>query len=175
MSQLDKCLLKKWVLLGQVVNLVRFLIKFFGPLLDFSMAWQQNFLTVPHSILIISVFLEQLVRVFLAPKMSLYNPVCVIRFPYSGTFLKIELRFVLQENAKRLAPVSEAEMRAACTARLGMPLTGQFLSSTLPYYPTLPGNFYSLIFSDRFSKMLPVTYCQCHKKKLGCLCQDTDG
>ncbi|XP_065200082.1 histone deacetylase 4 isoform X3 [Planococcus citri] len=43
------------------------------------------------------------------------------------------------ENAKRLAPVSEAEIRAAFTARLGMPLTGQLLPSTLPFYPTLPG------------------------------------
>ncbi|KAK7602204.1 hypothetical protein V9T40_009645 [Parthenolecanium corni] len=43
------------------------------------------------------------------------------------------------DNSKRLAPVSEAEMRAAFTARLGMPLTGQFLPSTLPCYPTLPG------------------------------------
>ncbi|XP_023706694.1 histone deacetylase 4 isoform X2 [Cryptotermes secundus] len=43
----------------------------------------------------------------------------------------------LSEGAK-LAPVSEAEVRAACTARLGMPLTGQMLPGTLPYYPTLP-------------------------------------
>lgn len=42
------------------------------------------------------------------------------------------------EGAK-LAPFSEAEVRAACTARLGMPLTGQMLPGTLPYYPTLPG------------------------------------
>lgn len=44
----------------------------------------------------------------------------------------------LSEGAK-LAPVSEAEVRAACTARLGMPLTGQMLPGTLPFYPTLPG------------------------------------
>jgi len=44
----------------------------------------------------------------------------------------------LSDGAK-LAPVSEAEVRAACTARLGMPLTGQMLPGTLPYYPTLPG------------------------------------
>lgn len=43
----------------------------------------------------------------------------------------------LQEN--KLAPVSEAEVRAAFAARLGMPLTGQMLSGTLPFYPTLPG------------------------------------
>lgn len=48
-----------------------------------------------------------------------------------------------QENAKRLAPVSEAEIRAAFTARLGMPLTGQLLPSTLPYYPILPGMKFS--------------------------------
>nr|CAD7264236.1 unnamed protein product [Timema shepardi] len=41
------------------------------------------------------------------------------------------------ENVK-LAPVSEAELRAAYTARLGVPLTGQMLSGTLPFYPTLP-------------------------------------
>ncbi|KDR16176.1 Histone deacetylase 4, partial [Zootermopsis nevadensis] len=41
------------------------------------------------------------------------------------------------EGAK-LAPVSEAEVRAAFTARLGMPLTGQMLPGTLPFYPTLP-------------------------------------
>lgn len=40
----------------------------------------------------------------------------------------------------KLAAVSEAEVRAAFTARLGMPLTGQMLSGTLPFYPTLPGN-----------------------------------
>lgn len=33
--------------------------------------------------------------------------------------------------------MSEAEVRAACTARLGMPLTGQMLPGTLPYYPSL--------------------------------------
>lgn len=38
----------------------------------------------------------------------------------------------------KLAPVSEAEVRAAFTARLGMPLTGQMMPGTLPYYPTLP-------------------------------------
>lgn len=39
----------------------------------------------------------------------------------------------------KLASVSEAEVRAAFTARLGMPLTGQMLPGTLPFYPTLPG------------------------------------
>ncbi|CAG9859580.1 unnamed protein product [Phyllotreta striolata] len=34
--------------------------------------------------------------------------------------------------------ISEAAMRAACTARLGMPLTGQMLPGTLPFYPSLP-------------------------------------
>ncbi|GLV38770.1 Histone deacetylase 4 [Carabus blaptoides fortunei] len=34
--------------------------------------------------------------------------------------------------------LSEAKMRAACTARLGMPLTGQMLTGTLPFYPSLP-------------------------------------
>lgn len=38
----------------------------------------------------------------------------------------------------KLASVSEAEVRAAFTARLGMPLTGQMLTGTLPFYPTLP-------------------------------------
>ncbi|XP_052126046.1 histone deacetylase 4 isoform X7 [Frankliniella occidentalis] len=38
----------------------------------------------------------------------------------------------------KLAPVSEAEVRAAFTARLGMPLTGQMMPGTLPFYPTLP-------------------------------------
>lgn len=36
-----------------------------------------------------------------------------------------------------MAPVSEAEVRAAFTARLGMPLTGQMLHGTLPFYPSL--------------------------------------
>ncbi|XP_067211637.1 histone deacetylase 4 isoform X4 [Linepithema humile] len=40
-------------------------------------------------------------------------------------------------SGTKLAPVSEAERRAACTARLGMPLTGQMLHNTLPFYPTL--------------------------------------
>ncbi|XP_044750922.1 histone deacetylase 4 [Coccinella septempunctata] len=34
--------------------------------------------------------------------------------------------------------LSEAALRAACTARLGMPLTGQMLPGTLPFYPSLP-------------------------------------
>ncbi|XP_050531145.1 histone deacetylase 4 isoform X3 [Daktulosphaira vitifoliae] len=42
------------------------------------------------------------------------------------------------DGSKLLTSVSEAEVRAAFTARLGVPLTGQMLSSTLPYYPTLP-------------------------------------
>ncbi|XP_076291494.1 histone deacetylase 4 isoform X16 [Lasioglossum baleicum] len=37
----------------------------------------------------------------------------------------------------KLATVSEAEVRAAFTARLGMPLTGQMLPGTLPFYPSL--------------------------------------
>jgi hypothetical protein len=48
------------------------------------------------------------------------------------------------EGAK-LAPVSEAEVRAAFTARLGMPLTGQMLPGTLPFYPTLPGGCCSVL------------------------------
>lgn len=39
----------------------------------------------------------------------------------------------------KLPPVSEAEVRAAFAARFGMPLTGQMLPGTLPFYPTLPG------------------------------------
>lgn len=39
------------------------------------------------------------------------------------------------------ASVSEAEVRAAFTARLGVPLTGQMLEHTLPYYPTLPSKY----------------------------------
>ncbi|BES96155.1 histone deacetylase [Nesidiocoris tenuis] len=41
-------------------------------------------------------------------------------------------------NENKLAPVSEAEVRAAYAARLGLPLTGQMLPGTLPFYPTLP-------------------------------------
>ncbi|XP_053983205.1 histone deacetylase 4 isoform X2 [Hylaeus anthracinus] len=37
----------------------------------------------------------------------------------------------------KLATVSEAEVRAAFTARLGMPLTDQMLPGTLPFYPSL--------------------------------------
>ena len=44
-------------------------------------------------------------------------------------------------HENKLASVSEAEVRAAFTARLGMPLTGQMLPGTLPFYPTLPGAF----------------------------------
>ncbi|XP_072745242.1 histone deacetylase 5 isoform X10 [Anoplolepis gracilipes] len=40
-------------------------------------------------------------------------------------------------SGTKLAPVSEAEVRAAFTARLGMPLTGQMLHGTLPFYPSL--------------------------------------
>lgn len=41
-------------------------------------------------------------------------------------------------EGSKLAQVSEAEVRAAFAARLGMPLTGQMLPGTLPFYPTLP-------------------------------------
>ncbi|KAG8237534.1 hypothetical protein J437_LFUL017464, partial [Ladona fulva] len=41
-------------------------------------------------------------------------------------------------ESMKLAPVSEAEVRAAFTARLGMPLTGQMMPGTIPFYPTLP-------------------------------------
>lgn len=41
------------------------------------------------------------------------------------------------QSGTKLAPVSEAEVRAAFTARLGMPLTGQMLHSNLPFYPSL--------------------------------------
>ncbi|XP_073970924.1 histone deacetylase 4 isoform X4 [Rhodnius prolixus] len=41
-------------------------------------------------------------------------------------------------EGSKLAPVSEADVRAAFAARLGMPLTGQMLPGTLPFYPTLP-------------------------------------
>ncbi|XP_014285163.1 histone deacetylase 4 isoform X4 [Halyomorpha halys] len=41
-------------------------------------------------------------------------------------------------DGNKLASVSEAEVRAAFAARLGMPLTGQMLPGTLPFYPTLP-------------------------------------
>ncbi|XP_032456631.1 histone deacetylase 4 isoform X4 [Nasonia vitripennis] len=40
-------------------------------------------------------------------------------------------------SGSKLATVSEAEVRAAFTARLGMPLTGQMLPGTLPFYPSL--------------------------------------
>lgn len=40
-------------------------------------------------------------------------------------------------SGTKLAPVSEAEVRAAFTARLGMPLTDQMLHGTLPFYPSL--------------------------------------
>lgn len=41
------------------------------------------------------------------------------------------------QSGTKLAPVSEAEVRAAFTARLGMPLTGQMLHGNLPFYPSL--------------------------------------
>lgn len=41
------------------------------------------------------------------------------------------------QTGTKLATVSEAEVRAAFTARLGMPLTGQMLPGTLPFYPSL--------------------------------------
>ncbi|XP_066998225.2 histone deacetylase 4 isoform X3 [Anabrus simplex] len=43
-----------------------------------------------------------------------------------------------QSEGVKLASVSEADVRAAFTARLGMPLTGQMLPGTLPFYPSLP-------------------------------------
>ncbi|XP_076169291.1 histone deacetylase 4 isoform X4 [Ptiloglossa arizonensis] len=41
------------------------------------------------------------------------------------------------QTGTKLATVSEAEVRAAFTARLGMPLTDQMLPGTLPFYPSL--------------------------------------
>ncbi|XP_075237492.1 histone deacetylase 4 isoform X2 [Lycorma delicatula] len=41
-------------------------------------------------------------------------------------------------EGSKLTPVSEAEVRAAFTARFGTSLTGHMLPGTLPYYPTLP-------------------------------------
>ncbi|XP_026688686.1 histone deacetylase 4-like [Diaphorina citri] len=41
------------------------------------------------------------------------------------------------QDGKKLASVSEAEVRAALTSRLGLPLTGSLVSGTLPYYPSL--------------------------------------
>ncbi|XP_024082353.1 histone deacetylase 4 isoform X13 [Cimex lectularius] len=41
-------------------------------------------------------------------------------------------------EGSKLAPVSEAEVRASLAVRLGVPLTGQMLPGTLPFYPTLP-------------------------------------
>lgn len=49
------------------------------------------------------------------------------------------------QDGSKLSSVSEAEVRAAFTARLGVPLTGQMLSSTLPYYPTLPSKYFILL------------------------------
>lgn len=50
-------------------------------------------------------------------------------------YLTIIISF--SQSGTKLAPVSEAEVRAAFTARLGMPLTGQMLHGTLPFYPSL--------------------------------------
>lgn len=46
-------------------------------------------------------------------------------------------RVSYSQTSTKLATVSEAEVRAAFTARLGMPLTGQMLPGTLPFYPSL--------------------------------------
>lgn len=45
--------------------------------------------------------------------------------------------FFCPQTGTKLATVSEAEVRAAFTARLGMPLTDQMLPGTLPFYPSL--------------------------------------
>ncbi|XP_060859699.1 histone deacetylase 4 isoform X6 [Metopolophium dirhodum] len=57
--------------------------------------------------------------------------------PPSNSFIRC-LSKLTDWDGSKLSSVSEAEVRAAFTARLGAPLTGQMLSSTLPYYPTLP-------------------------------------
>lgn len=46
--------------------------------------------------------------------------------------------FLTQEGVK-LPMVSEADMRAALTAHIAMPLTGHAVAPNMPYYPTLPG------------------------------------
>lgn len=63
--------------------------------------------------------------------------------------LIILLMFLLQEGLK-LPMVSEADMRAALTAGVGMPLTGHPLSSTLPYHPTLPGMHFIFHYGVKF-------------------------
>lgn len=59
-------------------------------------------------------------------------------FFFFWMLLRLSCLCLVKEGGK-LAPVSEAEVRAAFTARLGMPLTGQIMPGTLPFYPTLPG------------------------------------
>ncbi|XP_025418175.1 histone deacetylase 4 isoform X2 [Sipha flava] len=41
-------------------------------------------------------------------------------------------------DGSKLTSLSEAEVRAAFTTKWGVPLTNQMLTSTLPFYPTLP-------------------------------------
>ncbi|XP_065340018.1 histone deacetylase 4 isoform X7 [Cloeon dipterum] len=43
-----------------------------------------------------------------------------------------------QEQGIKISPQTEAEVRAAYAARYGLPLTGQMLQNSLPFYPTLP-------------------------------------
>jgi hypothetical protein len=43
------------------------------------------------------------------------------------------------KDGLQMSTQTEAEMRAAYAARFGMPLTGQMLQGSLPFYPTLPG------------------------------------
>lgn len=64
----------------------------------------------------------------------------IYRFNFFKFLLHCKIKFFFQDGSK-LSAVSEAEVRAAFTARLGAPLTGQMLSRTLPYYPTLPSNY----------------------------------
>lgn len=63
-----------------------------------------------------------------------------VRFLFKGIYVEIPLKshhVPRSQSGTKLAPVSEAEVRAAFTARLGMPLTGQMLHGTLPFYPSL--------------------------------------
>ncbi|XP_059470231.1 histone deacetylase 4 [Neocloeon triangulifer] len=43
-----------------------------------------------------------------------------------------------QQEGMKISPQTEAEVRAAYAARYGLPLTGQMLQNSLPFYPTLP-------------------------------------
>ncbi|XP_077298771.1 histone deacetylase 4 isoform X3 [Arctopsyche grandis] len=70
-------------------------------------------------------------------------------------------------ESNMLATVSEAEVRAAFTARLGVPLTEGMLPPSLPYYPMLPVESYNKPPPHQPITDIQVAHARLNKRPLG--------